>query len=120
MTLFNWGESPRGKWTFIFETKPTETVNETPDTNAGTIDSLSIVFYGSKLSENPKLEKRLATMNHLVKKAFIPTGKQIKRMYDYELKKSRESKIVNKRLIEDNPELKDILQNLELTDDDKN
>ena len=107
MTLFNWGESPRGKWRLNIETKPSTQAS-------GKIEHFSLVFYGSKQDDDKEYSAETDVgrrhSRSMEKKAFVPSEKDLNRMYAYEMKSSRETRIVNKRLIDKNPDLRDILK----------
>jgi subtilisin-like proprotein convertase family protein len=104
MTLFNWGESPIGQWKLIIETR---TRNDTTEKYTGSLDYLSLVFYGSKKSQEPK--KRF--VDQLQQKAYIPTAQEVVKMYDTEIKVAREARIIDKRVFEENSELRNLLKN---------
>ncbi len=92
MTLFNWGESPRGKWKLMIETKN--------DENYGQIDHFSLIFFGSKSNKDSKSkqEERSKRSDELkLKKAFVPSESLIKKIYYDELDLSRKAKIETKQ-----------------------
>jgi len=95
MTLFNWGESPRGKWKLVIETQ-----NED---NYGQIDHFSLVLFGSKSSKESKPtmqhETRKRSGELKLKKAFVPSDSLIKKIYYDELDLSRKTSIQQKRNI---------------------
>ena len=94
MTLFNWGESPRGKWKLMIETKNHD--------NYGQIDHFSLVFFGSKSSKDSKNnqhETRKRSDELKLKKAFVPSESLIKKIYYDELDLSRKANIEHKRNI---------------------
>ena len=104
MTVFNWGESPVGKWKLMIESRTKE--NAVP--NSGKIEHFSLVFYGTK-NVDKQVKKRFADQL----KAYVPTPEHVKRIYNIELKLSRQTRIVHKRVFETNPELKDVLRSPE-------
>lgn len=120
MTLFNWGESPKGVWKLVVESRTKN--SKTP--NSGQIDHFSLVFYGTKLESEsttnsssssgeesqPKLRKRFADLNA---RAFRASEHDVREIYENELNLYRQTRIINKRVFESNPELKDVLKNLE-------
>lgn len=94
MTLFNWGESPRGTWKLMIETK-----NED---NYGQLDHFSLVFFGSKSSKDSKNKQhqtRKRSGELKLKKAFVPSESLIKKIYYDELDLSRKVDIKQKRNI---------------------
>jgi subtilisin-like proprotein convertase family protein len=101
MTVFNWGESPVGKWKLIIESR----TKENSMRNSGKIEYFSLVFYGTR-NTNVEVKKRYADQI----KAYVPTPEHVKRIYNVELKLSRQTRIVHKRVFETNPELKDVLK----------
>jgi subtilisin-like proprotein convertase family protein len=103
MTLFNWGESPIGKWKLIIEGKDKE--DNTP--NTGRIEHFSLIFYGTKSVESKNRNKRYFDRNS---RAFVPTSNDVKRIYDVELKLKDQTKIVHKRFFEENPEFQNVLK----------
>ena len=87
MTVFNWGEAASGTWKLMIETADNqESLN-------GSITHFSINFYGFKVPKESKLTKRFDEL----KRAFVPSQEHLRRIYDSELKLSRESKIVHRR-----------------------
>ncbi len=98
MTIFNWGESPLGKWKLIIEARTRTGAKE----NQGKIDHFAMNFYGFKNTNEIGLKKRLTETN----RAFVPSSNELVKIYKRELKSSRQSQIIHKKLFESNPELK--------------
>jgi subtilisin-like proprotein convertase family protein len=96
MTVFNWGESPNGRWKLLVETKS----KDIDEPNKGEINYFSLVFYGHKKQNSEENKsKRFADTNQ-ANKAFLASSDQIRKIYDAELKLSRETRITkNKRLL---------------------
>ena len=110
MTLFNWGESPVGKWKLVIEARNKDEKTR----NTGRLEHFSLIFYGTKNSKQ-SLKKRYADHNS---RAFVPTSEEIKKIYDIELKLKGQTNIVDKRIFEENPELKDVFRNLNEREED--
>ena len=134
MTLFNWGESPRGVWRLLVEPR---TLNSKTH-NTGQIEHFSLVFYGARLESSneeskssnsnttitssddgvevqPKLRKRFADSNI---RAFRATENDVKQIYKEELNLYRQTRIINKRVFESSKQLTDVLNGLEKSVDD--
>ena len=109
MSLFNWGESPNGKWRLVAETRTKRDEKE----NTGKLSHFSINFYGFKKTDDFRLKKRRFTDSLEELQAFEPTFKELKRIYDSELRLSRETRIIHKRVIDSNPELREALKSLD-------
>lgn len=104
MTVFNWGESPLGEWKLIIETRPRRDKSKE---NVGHLEHFSMNFFGFK---NPqRLNKRFSEKS----RAFIPSNEIIEKIYKTELGLSRETTIINKRVLESNPEFRHILKSIE-------
>ncbi len=130
MTLFNWGETPRGKWTLRVETLPSDDQNY-----VGRLQSFSLVLYGSlKIADDNQTGDNATKSNEIdqkaqqnrrhvsagaavEKRAYFPSDSDVSRIYRYEIKRSREVKIVSKRLIDDNPDLREIMKNIEIAEE---
>jgi subtilisin-like proprotein convertase family protein len=109
MTLFNWGESPRGKWRLIIQSrrKNENTINN------GRLEYFSLKFYGIKNgsaavenTENRKeqleddndearLKKRFSSS-----KAFMASHDEVAKIYKRELNLYQQTKIVHKRVLD--------------------
>jgi hypothetical protein len=108
---------------------------------AGQLQSFSLVFYGSRKITEPQLddsasENKTSTetsssteqpdkstiksnkrfVSEPGKRAFFPSHADVSRIYTYEMKRSREAKIVSKPVIDENPDLRDILKNIDLSE----
>lgn len=103
MTVFNWGESPIGKWKLIIE--PRSRLDG--KVNEGKLEHFSFKFYGFK-KLNQSRNKRLAHKT----RAFIPSNEIIEKIYNSELRLSRQTRIIHKRVLDSNPDIRDILKSL--------
>ena len=65
------------------------------------------MFYGFKKSQEPK--KRF--VDQAKQKAYIPTAQEVVKMYDTEMKVAREARVIDKRVFEENSELRNLLKN---------
>ena len=45
-------------------------------------------------------------------RAFVPSNEILEKIYNSELKLSRQTRIINKRLLDSNPQIRDILRSL--------
>ena len=120
MTVFNWGETPKGVWKLIIEPRTRPNAKQP---NNGRIDHFSLVFYGTKFDDgneikgNSKQSKR--SSSDLKARAFRATDDDVKEIYENELSMYRQTRIINKRVFETNPELRDIIKNIDPNDDEK-
>lgn len=102
MTLFNWGESPQGEWKLVIESRTRED-SDTP--NTGRLEHFSLVFYGSRNRKyETKMKKRLLNRNA---RAYVPSDEDVRKIYKTELKVSKQTRIIHKRVLEGSPELRD-------------
>jgi len=106
MTVFNWGESPVGKWRLI-----TETLKHSDKTvYTGEIERFELNFFGFTIpSDNVKSIKRSQSLT----RAFIPSENRIKRIYESEMKLRSETSIIHKRILEADPTLRSTMINEE-------
>jgi subtilisin-like proprotein convertase family protein len=104
MTVFNWGESPIGKWKLKIETRPRRDKSKE---NVGHLDHFSVNFFGFKNTQ--RINKRFTEKT----RAFIPSNDIIEKIYKTELDLSRETIIINKRVLDSNPEFRHILKSIE-------
>ena len=112
MTLYNWGESPLGEWTL--EVKAAASKNATAAKGNGTLDHFAITFYGFKKNETTPRERRhVAASSAKQTRAFVPSKEEVAEIYETEMKLSRTTRIVSKRLMSLEPELRSILRELE-------
>jgi subtilisin-like proprotein convertase family protein len=115
MTVFNWGESPIGKWTLIIESKSRN--EEQP--NSGRIEYFSLKLFGTTIISNKNSDSNFKSTDDKVvsryldrsDSAFIPTFSELKNIYTEEKKLSRQTRIIERKLLESNPELRNILSN---------
>ncbi len=108
MTIFNWGESPIGKWKLIIETRARR--DKTLE-NEGSLNSFSLKFFGyKKVVSNEHREQQKKRELNL--RAFVPSNEILEKIYNSELKLSRQTRIINKRLLDSNPQIRDILRSL--------
>lgn len=126
MTLFNWGESPYGKWKLIVESKESSDSNSGGDINkmfGGQLESFSLTLFGleGKTKKNKKtsnagdeenVEKRFA-FDTRRQHAFVPTESQVVRMYEGEIILMNRNQIVDKRILDSKPELREMLKTVE-------
>ncbi|RNA36541.1 PC3-like endoprotease variant B [Brachionus plicatilis] len=89
MTLFNWGENPRGTWKLIIETK-----NDSSN-SIGRLQHFSLILYGTKQTYKRFMQQRYKDFKHM---AFFPDKITIQKIYERELIQSREIKISHKNL----------------------
>lgn len=108
MTIFNWGESPIGKWKLIIETRGRR--DKTLE-NKGSLNSFSLKFFGYKklVSKEHKEQQKKRELNL---RAFVPSNEILEKIYNSELKLSKQTRIINKRLLDSNPQIRDILRSL--------
>lgn len=106
MTLFNWGESARGTWKLIIESRKNK--DESLE-NYGRLEYFSLVFYGTRNVEK-RSSKRF--MDYTVK-AYIPSEEDVKKIYKRELMQSRTARIIHKRVLENNEDLMNIFEEFE-------
>jgi hypothetical protein len=100
MTIFNWGESPFGKWTLIIESKSRN--QEMPST--GNIQYFALRLFGTTKSPNKKHVPRYVDVSSPPSSLF-PTYDELKGIYVEEKRLSRETSIIDRTLLETNPEL---------------
>lgn len=101
MTVYNWGESPVGKWRLIVE--PQEAGSKKL---AGSIDSFSLNFFGFKRPDMARSQRSSGASA----RAYVPSEEHLKRIYEEEVKNSQEPRIVHKRVFDSNPELRSVLK----------
>ena len=85
MTVFNWGESPVGKWRLIAETKNPNNDDDhaifEDEASDGSIDSFSLNFFGFKgAGAKVKANKR----SHGPIRSFVPSEEHVKKIYNFE------------------------------------
>lgn len=105
MTVFNWGESPLGKWKLVVETRPRRDKSKS---NKGKLDQFGLTLFGYKSRLPSRLNKRLAHKS----RAFIPSSEVIEKIYNSELRLSRQTRIIHKRVLDSNPEIREILKSI--------
>ena len=93
MTVFNWGESPIGKWTLLIESKSSNSIIE----NYGSIDYFALKLFGTGKSEN-EYERMFNEKER--KSAFLPSLDVLKNIYEEEKYLSHNPRIVKKSLQE--------------------
>lgn len=103
MTVFNWGESPIGKWKLIVEPRPR---HDKIKANEGKLDQFDLRFFGYK--SQSRINKRSARKS----RAFIPSSEIIEKIYNSELRLSRQTRIIHKRVLDSNPSIRDILKSI--------
>lgn len=89
MTLFNWGENPRGIWKLVIE------ANEDIQKSNGKLQSFSLIFFGMKLNEKRSINERYKDYKH---KTFFPDKETIQKIYQRELVQSRKTKIKRNKI----------------------
>jgi subtilisin-like proprotein convertase family protein len=93
MTVFNWGESPIGKWTLVIESKSSNSIIE----NYGSIDYFALKLFGTvKNSSDTEYERMLEEKK--IKTAFLPSLNDLKSIYDEEKYLSHNPRILKKDL----------------------
>jgi subtilisin-like proprotein convertase family protein len=100
MTVFNWGESPVGKWRLIVE------AHENEKELSGSIDSFSLNFFGFK---KPKASSSKRS-NEMNVKAYIPSDNHLEKIYEEEVKNAEDTRIVHKRVFDSQPELREAIK----------
>lgn len=99
MTVFNWGESPTGKWRLIAE--PLE--HNKSSALKGEIGKFELNFFGFKI---PADKLKTIKRSHSLSRAFIPSEDSLKKIYESEMSLKSGTSIVHKRLIEADPSLR--------------
>ena len=82
MTVFNWGESPIGKWTLIVESR-TRTDREP---NLGSMTYFALKFFGTTKGERIQL-RNFGSAN--TKRAYKPSSDEIKSIYNEEKRQAK-------------------------------
>ncbi len=101
MTLFNWGESPIGRWTLVIESKSSNSIID----NYGMIDFFALKMFGTVKYKN-KLARVVDENKH--KNAFLPTLDELKNIYNEEKYLSHNPRILSKDIKNANILLKNI------------
>ena len=97
MTVFNWGESPIGKWTLLIEGKSSNSIIE----NYGSIDFFALKLFGTVKSSSANGYERMLDEKK-AKVAFLPTLEDLKSIYDEEKVLSHNPRILKKDIKESN------------------
>lgn len=87
MTLFNWGENPRGMWTLVIETK------QDFKNSIGKLKHFSLTFYGIRKNFKRSPKKKY---QDLKQRAYFPDRKNIEKIYEREIIESRTINIKSK------------------------
>jgi hypothetical protein len=99
MTIFNWGESPTGKWTLIIQS-----ISRNPESpSRGKIQYFGLRLFGTTKNiatghDSDKLVSRF--IDSPPSASFIPSYDQVKTIYVEEKKLSRETRIVDRIMFE--------------------
>ena len=91
MTVFNWGESPIGKWTLVIESKSSSSIVE----NYGSIDYFALKLFGTVKDSNENEYERMLNEKK-IKTASLPTLEELKNIYNEEKYLSHNSRILKK------------------------